>query len=105
MYLWSKNIYYIFSDRLQVILYKDVSESVKEDAKPKSVFCLDAFFGLNTDFNYDKETYVLAIVCHKNITFMAFEQREKMIEFEINIRQSLGEGMFNFKSFYFYKGC
>ncbi|RUS79318.1 hypothetical protein EGW08_012936 [Elysia chlorotica] len=79
------------ADRLQVILYKDVTESRKAEAKPKSVFSLDGFFGLNSGFYYDRENHVMAILCQKSISLMAFECRDDMIQFEINIRQSLGE--------------
>ena len=76
-----------------MILYKDVTESRRAEAKPKSVFALDGFFGLNTGFCYDREPYVMAILCQKSISLMAFECRDDMIQFEINIRQSLGEGL------------
>ncbi|GFR99478.1 protein Dok-7 [Elysia marginata] len=79
------------ADLLQVILYKDVTEFRRADAKPKSVFSLDGFFGLNSGFSYDREPFVMAILCQKSISLMAFEYRDDMIQFEINIRQSLGE--------------
>ncbi|KAK7004506.1 protein Dok-7 [Biomphalaria glabrata] len=79
------------ADQLQVLLYKDVSQAVKEEAKPKTIFTLEAFFGLDAGIAFDKELHVLAIICHKSTSLMAFEQREHMIQFEIKIRQSLGE--------------
>ncbi|GFO41873.1 protein dok-7 [Plakobranchus ocellatus] len=79
------------ADRLQVILYKDVTESRKAEAKPKDIFALDGFIGLNAGFCYDRESYVMAILCHKSVSLMAFECRDDMIKFEINIRQSFGE--------------
>lgn len=81
----------MFSDRLIVHLYKDVKESVK-GGHPKSVFPLDCFYGLESGICYDKETSVLAIICQKQITLLAFESRETLIQFEIKIRRSLGEG-------------
>ncbi|KAH9490047.1 hypothetical protein Btru_035509 [Bulinus truncatus] len=79
------------ADQLQVVLYKDVCQAVKDEAKPKNIFVLEAFFGLDAGIAYDKEAHVLAIICQKSICLMAFEQRENMIQFEIKIRQSLGE--------------
>ncbi|CAL1543176.1 unnamed protein product, partial [Lymnaea stagnalis] len=79
------------ADQLQVVLFKDVNEVVKDDPKPKSVFALDSFFGLDSGFPFDRETNVLAIICQKQVHLMAFDLSEKMIEFEIRIRQSLGE--------------
>ena len=82
---------FVFSDRLLVHLYKDVRESVK-GANPKTSFPLDGFYGLESGICYDKETSVLAIICQKQITLLAFESREILIQFEIKIRRSLGEG-------------
>ena len=73
-------------------LYKDVRDSVK-GANPKSSFPLDGFYGLESGICYDKETSVLAIICHKHIVLFAFDSRETLIQFEIKIRRSLGEGM------------
>ncbi|KAL4240093.1 Protein Dok-7 [Mactra antiquata] len=78
------------ADRLIVHLYKDVKESVK-GGHPKSVFPLDSFFGLESGICFDKETSVLAIICMKQITLLAFDSRETLIQFEIKIRRSLGE--------------
>ena len=36
---------------------------------------------------------MLAIICHKHIVLFAFDSRETLIQFEIKIRRSLGEGM------------
>ena len=82
-----------FSDRLIVYLFKDVKDSVK-GASPKSHFPLDGFYGLESGICFDKETSVLAIICQKVITLLAFESRETLIQFEIKIRRSLGEGNF-----------
>ncbi|CAG5129028.1 unnamed protein product [Candidula unifasciata] len=79
------------ADRLQVYLYKDLTEFTKNESKPKSVFALDGFFGLDAGFAYDREPHVLALICHKSISLMAFELRENMIQFEIKIRQNMGE--------------
>ena len=84
-----------FSDRLIVYLFKDVKDSVK-GASPKSHFPLDGFYGLESGICFDKETSVLAIICQKVITLLAFESRETLIQFEIKIRRSLGEGNFIF---------
>ena len=84
-----------FSDRLIVYLFKDVKDSVK-GANPKSHFPLDGFYGLESGICFDKETSVLAIICQKVITLLAFESRETLIQFEIKIRRSLGEGNFIF---------
>ncbi|XP_005100299.1 serine/arginine repetitive matrix protein 1 [Aplysia californica] len=79
------------ADRLQVSLFKDVVEVLRQDAKPKSVFALEGFLGLDAGFRHDREAHVMAIICQKNVHLMAFEIRENMIQFEIKIRQSLGE--------------
>ncbi|XP_045213792.2 uncharacterized protein LOC123564348 [Mercenaria mercenaria] len=78
------------ADRLIVHLFKDVKESVK-GGNPKTTFPLDGFYGLESGICYDKETSVLAIICQKQITLLAFDSRETLIQFEIKIRRSLGE--------------
>lgn len=78
------------ADRLIVHLFKDVKESVK-GGHPKTTFPLDGFYGLESGICFDKETSVLAIICQKQITLLAFESRETLIQFEIKIRRSLGE--------------
>ena len=70
-----------------------MKESVK-GGNPKTTFPLDGFYGLESGICYDKETSVLAIICQKLITLLAFESRETLIQFEIKIRRSLGEGWF-----------
>ncbi|KAJ8318104.1 hypothetical protein KUTeg_003195 [Tegillarca granosa] len=67
-----------------------VADSVK-GAKPKHEFHVEGFYGLETGFTLDKESNVLAILCHKQITLFAFDNREVLIQFEIRIRKSLGE--------------
>ena len=79
------------ADRLLVQLYKDVKDSIK-GGSPKSSFPLDGFYGLESGICFDKETSVLAIICQKLITLFAFDSRETLIQFEIKIRRSLGEG-------------
>ncbi|XP_046330151.2 uncharacterized protein LOC124113708 [Haliotis rufescens] len=78
------------ADRLQVLLYKDVKEAMRDGGKPKSVFPLEGFYGIES-FQLDKEANVMALVCQKQVTLLAYESRENMIQFEIKIRRSLGQ--------------
>ncbi|XP_052265608.1 uncharacterized protein LOC127868060 isoform X2 [Dreissena polymorpha] len=78
------------ADRLIVFLYKDVKDSIK-GVSAKSSFPLDGFYGLESGICFDKETSVLAIICQKQITLLAFDSRETLIQFEIKIRRGLGE--------------
>ncbi|XP_067671941.1 uncharacterized protein [Haliotis asinina] len=78
------------ADRLQVLLYKDVKEAMRDGGKPKSVFPLEGFYGIES-FQFDKEANVMALVCQKQVTLLAYESRENMIQFEIKIRRSLGQ--------------
>lgn len=87
---------FFFSDQLNVQLYKvDVKDVHKR--QPKANFNIEGFFGLETGFSYDKETNVLAIVCQKQVTLFSFENRDNLIQFEIKIRRSLGEGTKSWK--------
>lgn len=95
-------LFFMFSDQLSVQLYKvDVKDVHKR--QPKANFNIEGFFGLETGFSYDKETNVLAIVCQKQVTLFSFENRDNLIQFEIKIRRSLGEGTKSWKKLYLLK--
>ncbi|XP_041364273.1 LOW QUALITY PROTEIN: uncharacterized protein LOC121379688 [Gigantopelta aegis] len=79
------------ADRLQVLLYKDVKEAMREGGKPKRTCLLEGFYGLESDFDFDHQEYVMAIICQKQVVLMAFESNEDMIQFHVQIRRSLGE--------------
>ncbi|XP_069122722.1 uncharacterized protein [Argopecten irradians] len=78
------------ADRMQVLLYKCVKDAIKGESA-KHDFYLEDFYGLETGFSLDKENNVLAIICHKQITTFAFENRETLIKFEVKIRTAIGE--------------
>ncbi|ESO81988.1 hypothetical protein LOTGIDRAFT_135541 [Lottia gigantea] len=80
---------------LLLLLYKDVKEAIKDGCKPKSCFPIEHFYGLQSGFTYEKENNIMAIICQKQITLFSFENREDLIQFEIKIRRSLGEGNFH----------
>ncbi|XP_063444583.1 uncharacterized protein LOC134725030 [Mytilus trossulus] len=77
------------ADRLQVQLYKDIKDATKGNP-PKQEFYVEGFYGLET-VKFDKEPNVLCVVCQKQVTLFAFENREQVIQFEIKIRKALGE--------------
>ncbi|KAK7111613.1 serine/arginine repetitive matrix protein 2-like [Littorina saxatilis] len=79
------------ADRLQLVLYKDVHEALKSGGKVKTSFPLDGYYGLESGFELERESNVLAIVCHKHVTLFAFDTREYLIQFEVKIRRSLGQ--------------
>lgn len=56
---------------------------------------MEGFYGLET-VKFDKEPNVLCVVCQKQVTLFAFENREQVIQFEIKIRKALGEGNYDF---------
>ncbi|XP_060080120.1 uncharacterized protein LOC132559511 [Ylistrum balloti] len=78
------------ADRMQVLLYKCVKDAIKGESA-KHDFYLEDFYGLETGFSQDKENNVLAIICQKQITTFAFENRETLIKFEVKIRTAIGE--------------
>lgn len=79
-----------FLDRLHVLLFKEIKDATKGN-QPKQEFFVEGFYGLET-VKFDKESNVLCVVCQKQVTLFAFENREKLIQFEIKIRKALGEG-------------
>lgn len=74
------------------MLYKDVHQALRAGGRIKTSFPLEGYFGLESGFTFDKENNVLAIICQKQITLLAFETRDYLIQFEIKVRQSLGQG-------------
>ncbi|GAB1598049.1 uncharacterized protein LOC115218370 isoform X1 [Argonauta hians] len=78
------------ADRLQVYLYKDTKDALKE-GNAKNTFPLEGFYGIESGFSYEKEDNVMAIICQKSVILMSFESRELMIHFELRIRRCLGE--------------
>lgn len=80
------------SDCLQLLLYKDVHESLRAGGRVKTSLMLEGYYGLESGFSFDKEVNVLAIICQKHIAVMAFDNRENLILFEVKIRRSLGQG-------------
>ncbi|XP_025086572.1 uncharacterized protein LOC112559481 isoform X2 [Pomacea canaliculata] len=79
------------ADCLQLLLYKDVHESLRAGGRVKTSLMLEGYYGLESGFSFDKEVNVLAIICQKHIAVMAFDNRENLILFEVKIRRSLGQ--------------
>ncbi|KAL8604222.1 hypothetical protein ACOMHN_014790 [Nucella lapillus] len=79
------------ADQLQLVLYKDVHEALRAGGKVKSQFPLEGYYGLESGFSLDRETNVLAVLCVKQVTLLAFHTREYLIQFEVKIRRSMGQ--------------
>ena len=77
------------------MLYKDVHEALRAGGKVKTSFPLDGYLGLESGFTLERESNVLAVICHKHVTLLAFDTREYLIQFEVKIRRSLGQGQYS----------
>ncbi|XP_076458101.1 LOW QUALITY PROTEIN: uncharacterized protein LOC143291866 [Babylonia areolata] len=79
------------ADRLQLVFYKDVQEALKAGGKVKAAFSLDGYCGLESGFQVDREEHVLALLCLRQVTLLAFQAREDLVQFEVKIRRCLGQ--------------
>lgn len=86
-----KCFYLCISDRLHISLYRDAADYIKNSPE-KTALPLEDFLGIESCFTLDKEPHVMAIVCLHDVTLLAFQGRETLIEWEIRIRSHLGEG-------------
>ena len=82
-----------FIDRLHVYLYKEKPDwTIKKHGAEKAAISLEGFYGIESGFVFDKEQHVMAIICQHDMVLLAFSHRETLIEWEIKIREELGEG-------------
>lgn len=79
----------LFPDRLHISFFKESSDNHEKTGIP-----LVDFYGIESGFPLEKESHVLAILCEKNVVILSFNGRETLIEWEIRIRNHLGEGKF-----------
>lgn len=83
----------IFSDCLHLQLYGDSKDRYKQ-GQTKASLSLQHFLGVESGFTLDKESNTIAIICQDVTVVLAFDTRERLIQWQVKISNNLGEGLF-----------
>ncbi|KAK6630408.1 hypothetical protein RUM43_014753 [Polyplax serrata] len=81
---------YCFSDCLHLQLYRDSKDRFKQ-SQTKASLSLQHFLGVETGFTLDKESNTIAIICQDLTVVLAFDTRERLIQWHVKIASNLGE--------------
>lgn len=79
------------ADCLHLQLYRDSKDRYKK-GQTKASLSLQHFLGFESGFTLDKESNTIAIICQDVIVVLAFDTRERLIQWQVKISSNLGEG-------------
>lgn len=79
------------SDCLHLQLYGDSKDRYKQ-GQTKASLSLQHFLGVESGFTLDKESNTIAIICQDVTVVLAFDTRERLIQWQVKISNNLGEG-------------
>lgn len=72
-------------------LYRDSKDRYKQ-GQTKASLSLEHFLGLETGFTLDKESNTVAIVCQDVVVVLAFDNRERLMQWQVKLSSHLGDG-------------
>ncbi|KAJ8681034.1 hypothetical protein QAD02_016821 [Eretmocerus hayati] len=78
------------ADCVHVQLYGDSKDRYKQ-GQTKASLSLQHFLGVQSGFTLDKESNTIAIVCQDVTVVLAFDTRERLIQWQVKISNNLGE--------------
>ncbi|KAL1123413.1 hypothetical protein AAG570_002493, partial [Ranatra chinensis] len=78
------------SDCLHLQLYRDSKDRYKQ-GQTKASLSLQHFLGIESGFTLDKESNTIAILCQDVTVVLAFDTRERLIQWQVKIANNLGE--------------
>ncbi|XP_054267887.1 uncharacterized protein LOC128989838 isoform X2 [Macrosteles quadrilineatus] len=78
------------ADCLHLQLYRDSKDRYKQ-GQTKASLSLQHFLGLQSGFTLDKESNTIAIICQDVTVVLAFDTRERLIQWQVKIANNLGE--------------
>ncbi|XP_065086322.1 uncharacterized protein LOC135708252 isoform X1 [Ochlerotatus camptorhynchus] len=78
------------ADCLHLQLYRDSKDRYK-NGTTKASLSLQHFLGVESGFTLDKESNTIAIICQDVIVVLAFDTRERLIQWQVKISNNLGE--------------
>ncbi|XP_054290962.1 uncharacterized protein LOC129005949 isoform X2 [Macrosteles quadrilineatus] len=78
------------ADCLHLQLYRDSKDRYKQ-GQTKASLSLQHFLGVYSGFTLDKESNTIAIICQDVTVVLAFDTRERLIQWQVKIANNLGE--------------
>ncbi|CAK9821883.1 Protein Dok-7 [Anthophora retusa] len=75
---------------LHLQLYGDSKDRYKQ-GQTKASLSLQHFLGVESGFTLDKESNTIAIICQDVTVVLAFDTRERLIQWQVKISNNLGE--------------
>ncbi|KAF2896188.1 hypothetical protein ILUMI_09984 [Ignelater luminosus] len=78
-------------DCLHLQLYRDSKDRYKQ-GQTKASLSLEHFLGLETGFTLDKESNTVAILCQDVVVILAFDSRERLMQWQVKLSTHLGDG-------------
>ncbi|KAL1123046.1 hypothetical protein AAG570_002134, partial [Ranatra chinensis] len=78
------------TDCLHLQLYRDSKDRYKQ-GQTKASLSLQHFLGVESGFTLDKESNTIAILCQDVTVVLAFDTRERLIQWQVKIANNLGE--------------
>lgn len=84
-------LFFFVPDCLHLQLYRDSRDRYKQ-GQTKASLSLQQFLGVETGFTLDKESNTIAIVCQDVTVVLAFDTRERLIQWQVKISCNLGDG-------------
>jgi hypothetical protein len=79
------------ADCLHLQLYRDSKDRYKQ-GQTKASLSLQQFLGLETGFTLDKESNTVAILCQDVVVVLAFDNRERLMQWQVKLSSHLGDG-------------
>ncbi|XP_060522605.1 uncharacterized protein LOC132699748 isoform X2 [Cylas formicarius] len=79
------------ADCLHLQLYRDSKDRYKQ-GQTKASLSLEHFLGLETGFTLDKESHTVAILCQDVVVVLAFDNRERLMQWQVKLSSHLNDG-------------
>ncbi|XP_022916434.1 uncharacterized protein [Onthophagus taurus] len=79
------------ADCLHLQLYRDSKDRYKQ-GQTKASLSLEHFLGLETGFTLDKESNTVAILCQDVVVVLAFDTRERLMQWQVKLSSHLNDG-------------
>ncbi|XP_074032169.1 uncharacterized protein isoform X1 [Leptinotarsa decemlineata] len=79
------------ADCLHLQLYRDSKDRYKQ-GQTKASLSLQQFLGLETGFTLDKESNTVAILCQDVVVVLAFDNRERLMQWQVKLSFHLNDG-------------
>lgn len=76
--------FFPFVDCLHLQLYRDSKDRYKQ-GQTKASLSLQHFLGVEAGFTLDKESNTIAIICQDVIVVLAFDTRERLIQWQVSV--------------------